>query len=121
MVNRLLQNNDLSYIRNESIKAMPDTVSIQRQTSVADGQGGFTTSWSNAYQNVAARVIPSGGSESIDAGRQDLQADAMLTVAYDQSVEQTERVVHSSGTYEVRFVEDGKSWSTAKRCQMRRL
>ena len=121
MVNRLLQNNDLSYIRNESIKAMPDTVSIQRQTSVADGQGGFTTSWSNAYQNVAARVIPSGGSESTDAGRQDLQADAMLTVAYDQSGEQTDRVVHSSGTYEVRFVEDGRSWSTAKRCQMRRL
>ena len=121
MVNRLLQENDLVYCRDAAITAMPDTVSIQRETRVADGQGGFTTSWSNAYHNVAARVIPSGGSESNAAGRQDLQADAMLTIAYDQSVEQTDRVVHSSGTYEVRFVEDGRSWSTAKRCQMRRL
>ena len=121
MVNRLLQNNDLSYLRDEVIKTMPDTVNIQRQSRVSDGQGGFTTNWSNAYQNVAARITPSGGSESIDAGRQDLQADAMLTITYDQSIEQTDRVIHSSGTYEVRFIEDGKTWSTAKRCQMRRL
>ena len=121
MVNRLLQDNDLTYVRNEAKQAMPDTVAIQRQSRVTDGQGGFTIDWANVYQNVSARIIASGGAESIDAGRQDLQADATLTVAYDQSIEQTDRVVHTSGTYEVRFVEDGKSWATAKRCQVRRL
>ena len=121
MVNRLLQENDLAYVRNEAQQAMPDIVNIQRLTRVADGQGGFTEDWSDAYQNVPARIIASGGSESTNAGRQDLQADASLTVAYQQSVEQTDRVVHTSGTYEVLFVENGKSWATAKRCQVRRL
>ena len=45
MVNKLLQLNDLTYMRSEAKLAMPDTVNIQRMAQTADGQGGFTTEW----------------------------------------------------------------------------
>ena len=56
-----------------------------------------------------------------EASRQDFQIDATLTVPYDQSILQTDRVVHPSGTYEVQSVDAGKSWASSKICLMRRL
>ena len=121
MVDKLLQGNDLAYMRNEAEKAMPDLVDIQRKTLTSDKQGGFTEAWANSYQQVAARIAGKGGGESNEAGRQDLQLDFMLTLAHDQSITQTDRVVHTSGTYEIQSVDTGKSWSATIRCQMRRL
>ena len=121
MANELLQADDVQYMRTEVRKAMPDTVTIQRKTLDSDKQGGFTEIWGDAYQNVPARIAAKNGAESAGQGRQDLQADFTMTVIYDQSVAQTDRVVHSSGTYEIQFVDSGKSWIATKRCQMRRL
>ena len=47
MVNKLIQGNDLVYMRSEAQMAMPDQVDIHRKTNTADGQGGFTESWSS--------------------------------------------------------------------------
>jgi SPP1 family predicted phage head-tail adaptor len=121
MADELLQGLDLTYMRAAMKTAMPDTVNIQRQSQEADGQGGFITSWGNVYQNIPARLSSKGGRESISAERLDTQLDVTLTVAYDQSIDATDRVVHSSGTYDVQSVDSGKSWTLSKRCQMRQL
>ena len=121
MANTLIQGNDLAYMRAETRKAMPDAVDVQRKSLVSDKQGGYTESWGNAYQQIPARLSTKVGQESNEASRQDFQFDATLTVPYDQSILQTDRVVHSSGTYEVQSVDAGKSWTTSKLCQMRRL
>jgi SPP1 family predicted phage head-tail adaptor len=121
MVNKLLQGNDLEYIRAAATTAMPDTVDIQRKTLTADKQGGYTEEWGNAYEGVPARLAAMSGAETTAAARQDLQPTATLTINYSQSIEQTDRVVHSSGTYEVQFIDAGQSWASAKRCQVRRL
>jgi len=121
MANSLLQQSDLEYMRTQSKLALPDLVSVQRKTLTADQQGGFTEAYSNVYSNIYARLTAKGGAKSSEAGRQDLQADYTLTVAHDQSIDQTDRVVHSSGTYEVLFVDAGDSWGTAKQCQVRQL
>ena len=121
MVNKLLQSNDLTYARAESQKAMPDSITIQRKTLVSDKQGGFTEDWASVYQNVPGRVSVTGSSESMAAGRQDVQIDATLTIAYDQSVEQSDRVLHGDETYEISSVDSGKTWALARRCQMRRV
>ncbi len=42
MANELLQGNDLTYMRVETRKAMPDAVDIQRKSLVSDKQGGYT-------------------------------------------------------------------------------
>lgn len=121
MVNKLLQNNELTYMRSEAKKAMPDTVNIQRKTTTSDQQGGYTESWDDAYQNIPARVTITGGGEVATQGRQEPRPDALLTVSFDQSVDQTDRVVHSSGTYEIKFVNTNRSWALVTQCQMRRL
>jgi len=121
MADKVLQGNDLTYMRNEAQRAMPDLVDIQRKSLTSDKQGGFTEAWSNAYQQVAARIAGKSGGESNEAGRQDIQQDFMLTLAYDQSITPADRVIHTSGTYEVQSVDSGKSWSATIRCQMRRL
>jgi len=121
MVNKLVQGNDLVYMRQETRQAMPDVVDIQRKSLVSDKQGGYTEGWANAYQNVIARLASKGISESVAENRRDIQADFTLAVPYDQSILQADRVVHTSGTYEVQSVDAGKSWITSKLCQMRRL
>ena len=121
MVDKLLQTTELSYMRVEAKKAMPDTVNIQRKTTTSDQQGGYTESWDDAYQNIPARVTITGGGEVALQGRQEPRPDALLTVAFDQSIEQTDRVVHSSGTYEIKFVNTNRSWALVTQCQMRRL
>ena len=121
MADKLIQDMDLRYMRAAVKTAMPDIVSILRKSLASDKQGGFSESWEEAYQNIPARLSAASGKETVAQGREDLQVDFMLTVAYDQSVEQSDRVSHSSGTYEVHFVDSGKSWATSKRCQMRRL
>ena len=121
MTDKLLQGMDLAYMRTAVHTAMPDTVDIQRQSQEADGQGGFITTWANVYQSIPARLSAKGASESVAADRLDTQLNFTLTVAYDQSIDATDRVVHSSGTYDVQSVDTGKSWTLSKRCQMRQL
>ena len=121
MADKLLQGMDLDYMRAETVRAMPDTVDIQRQSRELDGQGGFVISWAEVYQNIPARLASRGGSETTESGRLDTQLDYTLTVAYDQPIESDDRVVHSSGAYEVQSVDTGKSWTLSSRCQMRRI
>ena len=121
MANLLLQDMDLRYMRSEVKVALPDLVSIQRKVVTSDQQGGFSESWSDAYQNVPVRLTPSGGGESIVSGQQDPQKVFALTLASNQSIEQTDRIVHSSGTYEVQLIDQGKSWGLTTRCQILRL
>ena len=120
-MDKLLQTADLEYMRSQVRVAMPDTVTIQRKALSSDQQGGYTESYDDAYQNIPARLAIKSVAESIAAGVQDVRLDATLTVAYDQSIEQSDRVVHSSGSYEIQSVDTGKSWSVSTRCQMRRL
>jgi len=121
MADKLLQSNELIYMRVEAKKAMPDTVNIQRRTTTSDQQGGYTEAWENAYQNIPARVTVTGGGEVAEQGQRAARPDALLTVAYDQSVEQSDRVVHTSGTYEIQFINAERSWAVVTQCQMRRL
>ena len=117
----MLQNNDLVYMRNETRQAMPELVDIQRKTLASDQQGGFTETYANAYQNVAARITSDWGSEPLSENRREPQLDFTLTVAYDQSINHADRVVRSGETYEIQSIDTGKSWATTKRCKMRQL
>ena len=121
MVDKLLQGMDLDYMRAETVRALPDTVDIQKESKELDGQGGFVISWAEVYQNIPARLTSRGGNESTETGRREPQLDFTLTVAYDQPIASSDRVVHSSGTYEVQSVDTGKSWTLSKRCQMRQI
>jgi head-tail adaptor len=121
MADVLLRYDDLVYLRAEGEKSLPDTVNIHRRTLDSDKQGGFTESWPMVYENVPARLTFASASESITTGREDVGIQFALTVAYDQSVEQSDRISHGSNTFEVVSVTGPRSWDTVKRCQIRQV
>ena len=121
MANTLLQNNDLIYVRGEAQVSLPDTVSIQRRTLTSDGQGGFAESWSISYPNISARLGKSGNSETINGSRQEAVVTLTVTLPYSQSVEESDRIIHSTGTFEVTGINDSQTWGTVRVCQVRKL
>ena len=121
MSNTLLQTSDVTYLRGEAIKALPELVHIHRRSLTSDGQGGFTETRSIAYQNVAARLSAASGGESTVGAAREPSLTLTVTVAHVQDVQQDDRIEHSSGTYEVLSINEGQTWGTVKRCQVRRL
>jgi head-tail adaptor len=121
MADELLQDGDLAYLRAEAENAMPDKVHIHRRTLESDKQGGFAESWPMVYENVPARLFFGTATESISPGREDLDVQHNLTLPYDQSVEQSDRVSHGGDTFEVISVSGIRSWDTAKRCRLRQV
>lgn len=121
MANSLLQEFDLAYLREQVKVAMPDEISIQRLTLTSDKQGGYTQEFGSVYQHIKARLTAKPGAESIAANAQDARIDFTLTVAYDQSIEQTDRITHRGNHYEVLSIDVGDSWAIAKQCQLRKI
>ena len=121
MADYLLQTGDMTYMRSEASKALPDAVSILRRTLESDKQGGFSESWDIAYENIPARIAFMSSSEKFAVAREDVDVRFTVTVAYDQSLEQTDRISHGEDTYEVVSVTSSRSWDTSKRCQARQV
>lgn len=117
----LLQTGDLAYVRAQAEKALPTTVSILEHRSQEDGQGGFTEDYETAYQDVPARLAEMTGREAVQAARQNVEADYMLTVPYDQGLDETMRVQHGEQMYTVVFVNAGRSYDTTRRAMVKRL
>lgn len=101
----------------------PDTATIQTLTRTRDDQGGWTEAWANTYTSVACRLYPETASQKERIGAEQIQAitNWIFTVAHDQAIDETMRVVHDSQTYEVARVEDTHSYRTAQRAHLVRL
>ena len=117
----LLSNADFLYVQAEHQKAMPERVIIQTQQSQEDRQGGFTEAWINAYEDVPARLAEVSGREGAFAARLGVDAGYILTVPASQALDETMRVLHKGVTYEVVFVNTGRSHETARRAALKRL
>jgi SPP1 family predicted phage head-tail adaptor len=100
---------------------MPEDIIIQVLSRTQDGQGGLTEAWTTAYQDVPARLAERSGNERIVAGTQYEAAEYILTVPWDQNIEETMRIIHDGVTYEVLFVNHGRSFDSARRCLLKRL
>jgi SPP1 family predicted phage head-tail adaptor len=113
---------ELAQLRADQGNYLPDTCTIQTKTSASDGMGGWTDTWSNTYTSVSCRLAPmSPGDESLQAEQLAMGTGWVLTIAHNQVIAETNRVVHDSETYEVVGMEDTHSNRTAKRIYLRRL
>ena len=121
MANTLLQDGDLAYLRAEALTSLPDKVDIQRKTNTADGQGGFAESWDIAYSDVSARIAHGSGTNSVGAEQQNRSRQLTVSVAYDQSIENGDRILISGDTLEVISVDLPDSWHIFKTCQVRQI
>jgi head-tail adaptor len=114
---------ELARLRSEASDYMPDTCTLQTLTRASDGQGGWTETWANTYTSVSCRLAPvrAAQSEQIEGGQLAAMSPWILTVAHDQAIDETMRVVHASETFEIAHLEDTHSNRTAKRVYLRRL
>ena len=112
---------DLAYTRSQASSALPDIVTIERLTRIDDGAGGQTNRWDQVYTDVPARLAERSGRDGIMAARESVEAAWTLTLPYNQEIAEADRVVHDGLTYEVVWVNKGRSWDTVRRCFLARI
>lgn len=118
---------DLAFIRAMQEEALPDAVTIQTVTNVADGEGGETPTWADTYEDVPCRLVYLTANVGIgkvsgmaaillSAGQINPNRAYVLTVKADQPLDPTMQVVDSAGrVYSVINTNLGASWSQVKR------
>ena len=114
---------EIAQLRADQSDYRPDTCTIQTETRTSDGQGGWTSTWANTYTSVACRLAPVqlGQGELMEGDQIAALSAWVLSVAHNQTVDETMQVVHDGETYQVTRLEDTHSNRTAKRCYLRRL
>lgn len=108
---------ELSDMRDTEESLMPDTaIIIKRRTLSADGFGGFNETWGTAG-TVACHLWPANRalSEHVGGGQLISQGDWYIKVPFDTDVKAQDRIYISSRTFEVVWVPNNQSWSTALR------
>ena len=114
---------EIAQLRSDASAYLPDTCTIQVKTNTIDAIGGWATTWANTYTSVACRLAPMLAQRAETMVGSELAAvtNWVLTIAHNQAIDETMRVVHDSETYEVVQIEDTHSNRTAKRVYLRRM
>ena len=115
---------ELSQLRVDCETYLPDTCAIQTVTRSSDGAGGWSEAWADASTAVECRLVPVKQATRIaglPGGQVTEPSSRQLVLHHDQSVASTQRVVHSSDTYEITQMEDTHSQRGTKRVYLRRL
>lgn len=102
---------------------LPDTCTIQTRTWTSDDMGGGSYSYANTYTSVACRLAarPFMEREASVGEKLTLHSLWVLTVHWDQAVDETMRVVHGGETYEVVSVDDLHSERHCRRADLVRV
>jgi len=118
-----LSTQELTQLRADQADYWPDTCTLQSVTRASDSQGGWTETWANAATSVSCRVMPQTSRQIETVEGEQVQAVTrwIMTVAYNQTIDETMRVVHGGETYEIEHLEDTHSYRTARRVYLRRL
>jgi len=118
-----LSTNEIAQLRAEASSYLPDTCTLQVSTKTIDTIGGWSTAWANTYTSVACRLAPvvAQKAEAVVGSELAAVTSWVLTVAHNQALDETMRVVHGSDTYEIAQLQDTHSNRTAKRAFLRRV
>lgn len=110
----------LAQAQQDAGALLPDRCSIQDVTRVDDAVSGFTETWVDAYTNVPCRLSAQRvrQSESLQAGQLTPERLYDLTLLVDQPIKQTSRVILDGVTYEVVYIDAGKSYAITRRVQV---
>ena len=110
----MLSTTELSAMRTELERSLPDECAILTRTWASDGAGGHTETTSST--TVACRVSPDGsGQEDTVGGRITPVNRWVITVPNDTTVAQSAKVTFGSRTFEVVSVDVDRSWDLCKR------
>lgn len=80
-------------------------VTIQRQTSTTDGDGGFDQSWTELTQCFAA-IYPIKAQQRFEYKSLDVDATHIIKIRGLIDLEELDRVIYSSRTFEILSIEN---------------
>jgi len=107
---------ELSQIRTDLETALPGTCYITSLTRTSDNQGGWTESWGTVGTSTC-RLDFTGGKETLTGAALAPFTQAILTLPYDTTITEQNRVVFEDNTYTVQAVNIG-SWLGVKRATL---
>ena len=108
---------DLTWMREEVEKAMPDTCNILSVTQTSNGRGGFTESWGTASASVSCRADAMIGADSdtVVGASERVYDRYVVTVPHDTTIAEGNRIEVNGYTLSVNSVDHPKSEATCLR------
>ena len=116
-----LSASDMTQIRSDIARMLPDTCNILSGTLTSDGQGGYTEVWGTATVGAKCRIDKRTGREALAGGAVQTFGSWVLTLPHDTTITAASRVEHSSVTYSVVFVDSDKSWIGSVRAELEQI
>lgn len=111
----------LTAMRSAIGELLPDTCNVLSVTNTPDGMGGNTQSWGTAGTAIACRLDMQTGMETDVGGAIQPFTRFILSVPYDTTVANANRIEHNSVTYSVISVNTNQSWIAVKRVELEKL
>lgn len=122
MSTSFLSQGDINACRETISHVLPGTAVISTRSYVSDGGGGGTTSWV-ASGTVACRLDPMSGygREGVVGERLAPDANYILTLPAETSVNTDSRIRVSSVDYEVLAIRAPLSWELSRRVEVNKV
>ena len=108
-------------MQEEVRQSLPDRCTIQSVLRTSDGQGGYDETYENTFLDVPCRIAPFSERMRVVllGDRPVVEAEFILTLPFDQQVDERYRVLHQGQTYEVTSIITSRTYLTARRCALR--
>jgi head-tail adaptor len=116
----LLPTAEITAMRATAEQTMDGTAVIQTLSTVSDGGGGDTSTWT-ASGTVACHLSPITGDESVHGGRISPDANWVTTLPALTSITRAARVVIAGSTYEVVGLRAPRTWELTRRAELKEL
>lgn len=116
-----IDTNMLAAMRAAIAELLPDTCTINAMVETSDGEGGITVAGSAIATAVACRMDTKQGREIVSGGAVQAFISYMLSIPYDQAMQEDYQVVHNNITYAVKSINTDQSWIAVKRVDLERL
>ena len=116
----MLSTEQLAYIRDTLEQLMPDTCNILSVSYSSNGQGGLLETWGTATANCRLDAIPLKGGETAAGGAIQPFKSYILTLPYDTTITEANRIEIGVYTFAVKSVDPAKSWAATRRAMLER-
>lgn len=120
----MLTNRELAQLRADILITLPDTCTIQRNTPTVDSYGYTTEVWASVATGVQCRVDPAskqGMGSGVVAEREAARTYFQLTVPYDTTIADADRVVYGGTTFEIIQLHEVHSLRAVRRAVIARI
>ena len=117
----MLTTSEIAAMRTVAEQALPGTAIIQNGTLTSDGGGGYTEAFQpRTGGTVACRVAPLTGTEREEGDRISADADYVITLPAETTVETDDRIETGGVTYNVVAVRD-RAWEVTRRVEAEKV